>query len=211
MSDPTVPPASGVPAVKDETGLLDVLQILIQSGKARTTADLLKYAGQYGAPESEERLRMLDAEGVPLELAFDAISVHLRILSHKRNSSLLAECRGKKVGLVLPMAPHVVELFVPIAECAFLQPDETPLHGALHQYEDRVVKGPRPCRTKVQEMEALVFEAFRDGDGFQVDAAAGEILEPKMLPEGVRLIAHLRPHPNPQDVRFAPPTTVSFI
>jgi hypothetical protein len=196
---------------KDETGLLDVLSLLMKSRKARTTADLLKYAAQYGAPEAEERLRMLEAEGVPVELAFDAVSVQLRILSHKRNSSLLSSFRGKKVGLVLPLPPHVAGLFMPVAEVSFLQPDEGPLHGALHQFEDRVIKGARACRAKAQEMTALVFEAFRENGQFFVDAATSDVLEPKMLPAGIQLVAHLRPHGNPQDVKFNPESAVAFI
>ena len=41
-------PENPASATKDETGLLDVLRLLLKSGKARTTADLLKYATQYG-------------------------------------------------------------------------------------------------------------------------------------------------------------------
>ena len=39
--------------------------------------------------------------------------------------------------------------------------------------------------------------AFRENGQLFVDAAAGDVLEPKMLPAGVQLIAHLRPHRNP--------------
>ena len=60
---------------RDELGLLEVLRLLIETRKAQTTADLLKYATQYKAPEAEERLRVLEAESIPLELAFDAVSV----------------------------------------------------------------------------------------------------------------------------------------
>lgn len=204
-------PEGSPTSAKDESGLLDVLRLLMKSGKARTTADLLKYTMQYGAPETEERLRMLEAEGIPIDLAFDAVSVQLRILSHKRSSSLLAALRGKKVGLVLPLPPHVAELFMPVSEVSFLQPDEGHLHGALHQFEDRVIKGARACRAKAQEMAALVFEAFREEGQFFVDAAAGDVLEPRMLPPGMQLVAHLRPHGNPQDVRFNPESPVAFI
>jgi hypothetical protein len=195
---------------KDELGLLEVLQLLVDTEKAQTTSDLLKYASQYGAPEAVERLRMLEAENVPLDLAFDAISVHLRILAHKRNSALLADCRGQKVGLILPLPPDVTELFLPVAQVTFLQPDEAMTHGAMHEYSDGAVKGSRACRAQAQEMQVLVFEAFRQGGNFFVDVATAEVLEPKMLPAGIRLIAHLRPHQNPGDVQIQP-TEVSFI
>ncbi len=199
--------------IKDESSLLDVLRLLIDTKKARTTADLLKYATQYGAPEAEERLRMMEAEGIPIGLAFDAISVHLRILAHKRNGALLAACRGKQVGLVLPVPPHIPQLFLPVADVTFLQPEEGPAHGSLHEYTEHAVKGARACRTKAQSMEVLVFEAFREGaqEGLFVAASVADALEPKMLPAGVILIAHLRPHRNPGDIAIHFTSEVSFI
>src|SRR4051812_44386922 len=166
----TATPGGAAPA-KDEVELLEILRLLIKSKKARTTSDLLKYATQYGAPEAEERLRMLEAENVPLDLAFDAISVQLRLMAHKRNSALLAQCRGQKVGVILPIPPDLAQLFVPVAEVSFLLPDETVLHGPMHELADNAIKGSRACRAKAQEMQTLAFEAFRENGVLFVDAA----------------------------------------
>lgn len=211
MAKSSTPPAAGTPAAKDETELLEILRLLIKSKKARSTSDLLKYATQYGAPEAEERLRLFEAENVPLDLAFDAISVQLRLMAHKRNSALLAECKGRKVGVILPMPPDLAQLFVPVAEVSFLLPDETILHGPMHELAETAIKGSRACRAKAQEMQTLAFEAFREGGVLFVDSAVADVLEPKMLPEGIRLIAHLRPHRNPRDIAIQPTAPVSFI
>ena len=210
MAESTTPPG-GNAQVRDEVGLLEVLSLLIETGKAQTTSDLLKYAAQYGAPEAEERLRVLEAENVPVDLAFDSISVHLRILAHKRDSSLLGGCRGQQVGMILPLPPHLPELFLPVANVTFLQPDEVTSQGSVHEYTDQAVKGSRACRAKAQDMQALVFEAFREGGNLFVDGAVADVLEPKMLPAGIRLIAHLRPHRNPKDLQIHPTSEVSFI
>jgi hypothetical protein len=211
MAESSTPKPGGTAPLKDEVELLEILRLLIDSKKARTTADLLKYASQYGAPEAEERLRMLEAENVPLDLAFDAISVQLRIIAHKRSSALLAECRGQKVGLILPLPPDLTQLFSPTAEVTFLLPEEAAMHGPLHGFSSSPVKGARACRAAAQEMKALVFEAFRESGDFFVDVAVADVLEPKLLPAGIRLIAHLRPHRNPRDVAFQPGSAVSFI
>jgi hypothetical protein len=211
MAESSTSNSGGAIAAKDEIGLLEILRLLIQTRKARTTADLLKYASQYGAPEAEERLRMMEAENIPVDLAFDAISVHLRIIAHKRNSALLAECRGQKVGLILPIPPDVANLFVPQMEVTFLLPEEAALHGPMHDLANDAVKGARACRAKAQEMQALVFEAFREGGELFVDVAVADVLEPKMLPAGMRFIAHLRPHRNPRDVAIQLGAAVSFI
>ena len=193
---------------KDEIGLLEVLSLLIDTGKVKTTSDLLKYTRQYGAPEAEERLQMLEIENIPVDLAFDAVSVHLRIREHKRNSSLLADVKGQKVGLILPMPPHLPELFVPICDVTYLEPAESNTHG---MHVEGAIKGARACRVKAQEMQALVFEAFRDGEKLFADVAIADVLEPKILPTGIRLIAHLRPHSNPRDVEIQTQTEVSYI
>lgn len=211
MNDsPITPPGKKSPP-KDEEGLLEVLRLLIETEKATTTSDLLKYASQYGAPEAEERLRVLEAENIPIDLAFDAISVHVRLLAYKRNSELLAGCRGQKVGLILPLPPHLPNLFLPIADVTFLEPSEKTAHGSMHEFTEHAVKGARACRAKAQEMQALIFEAFRDDGNVFVDAAVADVLEPKLLPAGVRLMAHLRPHRNPNDVQIHPASEVSFI
>jgi len=204
------PPGKKAPA-KDESDLLEVLSLLIETEKVKTTSDLLKYASQYGAPEAEERLRVLDAEGIPLDLAFDAISVHLRLLDYKRDSDLISACRGQKVGLILPLPPDMPNLFLPVAEVTFLEPGEKTSHGALHEFTENAVKGARACRAKAQEMRVLVFEAFREGSNLFAEVAVADVLEPKILPADIRLIAHLRPHRNPSDVLIQPIVEVSFI
>jgi len=211
MAESSTPPPGGSAPAKDEVELLEILRLLIKSKKAQSTADLLKYATQYGAPEAQERLRMLEAENVPLELAFDAISVQLRLIAHKRNSVLLSECRGQKVGVILPIPPDLAQLFVPVCEVSFLLPDEATLHGPMHELAEGAITGSRACRAKAQEMQVLAFEAFREGGVLFVDVAVADVLEPKMLPPGIRLIAHLRPHRNPRDVAIQTGSTVSFI
>lgn len=209
MAESDQPPKPSASS-KDELHLLEVLRLLIDTKKVRTTSDLLKYAVQYGSAEAEERLHVLEAENVPVDLAFDAISVHLRLLAYKRNSALLASCRGQKVGLILPLPPHLPELFTPVAEVAFLQPQEGSSHGLLHEFSDRAVKGTRACRAKAAEMQTLVFEAYRHETDLFAESAVADVLEPKLLPAGIRLIAHLRPHRNPQDVPIQA-SNVAFI
>ena len=72
-------------------------------------------------------------------------------------------------------------------------------------------QGTNPLLSMDGMVQALVFEAFREGGDFFVDVAVADVLEPKLLPAGVRLIAHLRPHRNPRDVAFQPGSAVSFI
>ena len=207
MDESTTPLPGKKAPVRDEVGLLEVLRLLMETEKVKTTSDLLKYATQYGAPEAEERLRVLEAEGIPVDLSFDVISTHLRLLEYKRNSSLVASCKGLKVGLILPLPPYLPDLFVSVAEVTYLEPSSV----GVHLHIENAIKGTRECRAKAQEMEALVFEAFREGENLCVEVAISDVLEPKILPAGIRLIAHLRPHSNPSDVVLKTTSEVSFI
>jgi hypothetical protein len=210
MTDSSSLPPEIKPA-KDEIGLLEVLRLLIDTDKVQTTSDLLKYTTQYGAPDTEERLKMLEAEGIPFDLAFDAVSVQLRLLAFKRNSALLAACRGQNVGLVLPLPPHLPSLFLPIAKVTFLQPGEDSHHGSMQEFTDQAIKGVRACRASAQNMQALVFEVCRENGELYAETPVAELIEPKMLPPDVRLLAHLRAHRNPGDVQIHPVTEVSFV
>jgi hypothetical protein len=220
-SDPTSPgalsPSGRFPAVDtrsgdgDQEGLLDVLKMLLETGKAKTVQDLIRYADQSRAPRSAERLRMLAAEGVPVDLAFDAISVEIRILAHKKNSSLLKECRGKKVAVVIPVPPYVLDLFMSIAEVELLSPSEHHLPGHLHQYLDRIRQGMRACRQATESVDVVVFEAYREGEQLFVDPAVADFADTRVLPPAARLILHLRPHQNPEDVPYIPGRATSFV
>ena len=98
MAEPSTPASGGTPPAKDEVELLEILELLVSTKKARTTADLLKYATQYGAPQVEERLRKLEAENIPMDLAFDAISVEVRINAHKKNTRCSPVAAGRRPG-----------------------------------------------------------------------------------------------------------------
>jgi hypothetical protein len=69
----------------------------------------------------------------------------------------------------------------------------------------------RACRARAQEMQVLVFEAFREGGDVMVESAIADVIEPKMLPAGIKLIAHLRPHRNPGDIALQGAGSISFI
>jgi hypothetical protein len=200
---PTATAAESAPANEQEERLLDVLKLLIDSGKARTTQDLIRYAQQANSAIAVERLQGLADEGIPLSLAFDALSVHLRILAHKRNSSLLKGCQGKSAALVLPLPPSAVELFAPVCDVRFLMPDEHHhLPGYFHQFEEKITHGGRACRAAVVGASVVVFEAFRKGGPFFVDASIADVVDPRVLPPSVQLVAHVRPHRNPDDVEL---------
>lgn len=185
-----------------EMRFLKALKLLIDSGKAKSTADLIRYAEQDKQTDVAAHLRQLDSEGLPVDLAYDALSVHTRIVAHKRNSSLLTQCLGKKVGLLLPLPPHVIAAFTTMTETVVMLPDghHWPANLTLQGVES--CHGSRESRQKAEQQDVLVFEAFAAAGKHFVGAGLTDIVDLRIIPATTQLIVHLRPHRNPDDVEL---------
>lgn len=183
-----------------ESRFLKALKLLIEAGKAKTTADLIRYASQDNQTESVNYLRTIAAENLPVDLAFDALSVNLRIVAHKRNSSVLQECLKRRVGLVMPLPPHVIDAFVSYMPVSILQPDGHHMPHAAEQSGATLIRGNRATREALPGLNAIVFEVFSDEGEFLVDGEIAGLLDTRLADQATMLIAHLRPHQNPEDV-----------
>lgn len=200
MANDLGPGSGGLLLHHDEDGFLEALELLIESGRVSTADALVRYAESAGEPHAAEYLRHLDADGLPLQLVFDAFSVHARIVAHKRNSGLLRDIRGKKVGLVMPLPPHVLDGFLGLPNLMVITPDGHPLPPPLRRRAITEHKGSRAGRRIVSELEVLILEAFRKGGEYYLDPAVADVVDPRIISAGAKLVIHLRPHANPDDV-----------
>jgi hypothetical protein len=207
MSDPQKPQKEAAAAGKPsraslhhhETDFLDALKLLIDSGRAKTVADLVQYSEQARQGQAAEMLREYDAEGLPLDLAYDALSVHIRITAFKRNDQLLQACAGGKVGLILPLPPHVLDAFLTLPDVKLLLPDGHHLPPVLRRQQG-VLNGNRACRTEAPNLKFVVFEAYRKKSDVLVDAATADIVDSRILAGDAQLIVHARAHRGTDDV-----------
>jgi hypothetical protein len=186
----------------DDEGFLDALHLLIDTHKIKTAEDLVRYAEQAKESAAAEMLRQFAADGLPVKLAFDALSVHIRIVAHKRNNQYMQDCRGKKVGLVMPLPPQVLDAFVSLANVTVLLPDGHHLPPGLRGRQIQECKGARAGRNLAPQFEVIVFEVCRSDDGFLVDPAVSDIVDLRLIPASTKLLAHVRPHSNPDDIPF---------
>ena len=183
--------------------LLDSLALIVDSGKAKTAADLLRYAQQGGLREGIELLHEMAEEKVPVGLALDALRAQVRIVAWKRGSGIVAGCAGKKVALVLPLPPHVTAAFAHLSGLTYVVPDghHVPPHlDGLPEGAGTVVKGSRPARTLAPSQDVLVFEVVKAASGFQVDAGVSDVVDVRVLPPSTRFVVHLRSQGRPEDV-----------
>jgi hypothetical protein len=211
LSNDSAPHPGGLLLHHDEDGFLEALELLIDSGRVTTADALVRYAESAREPHAAEYLRNLDSEGLPLQLVFDAFSVHARIVAHKRNSGLLRDIQGKKVGLVMPLPPHVVDGFLGLSNLVVITPDGHPLPPPLRRRALTEHKGSRAGRKMVSGLEVVIFEAFRKGGEYYLDPAVADVVDPRILPADSRLVIHLRPHANPDDVPLGATQTISTL
>jgi hypothetical protein len=183
--------------------ILGVLRVLVETKKAKTTKDLIRYATQAKAKKDVvDRLVQLDGEGVGLELAYDTISVHLRLEAHRSNSAIMKACQGKKIALILPVPPHVVSLFESAGELTMVMSGEGHLSGFYEHYQSIIKHGARASREALRASEVVVFEGFREHGKVFAETATAELLESIKANEGIQIVAHFRAHKSPDDVEI---------
>ena len=187
----------------DAEGFLDALKLLIDSKKVQTADNLVRYAEQAKEMNAAEYLRGLAAESLPVDLMYDALSVHIRIVAHKQNNRLLKECQDKAVALVLPLPRHVLDAFINLPKVTVLIPDGHKLPVALRGRKIDERKGSRSSRNAAPGFDVLVFEAQRDGEDYYVDPAVSDVVDLRLIPQTARLLVHVRPHRDPDDLPLA--------
>jgi hypothetical protein len=183
-----------------ERRFLQALALIIESGKAKSVEDLVKYCRQAREAGAVDFINGMAEQGLPVDLVFDAMCVHFRIVAHKRNSELVTLCGGKKIGLVLPLPPHILDTFLPLEDVTVLLPDARHLPPHLERFAGQIIEGTRSCRKAAGEMEVVVSEGYREKDDFFFPASAGDVLDPRILKPGTVFIFHLRPHRDPDDI-----------
>jgi len=204
----SAPPAGAPPTAAQlhhhEMRFLKALELLLSTGRVRSVGDLIRYAEQDRQAAAADFLRGLKADNLPVDLCYDALSVHTRIVAHKRNVSVLSNCQGKRVGLVMPLPPHVLDAFTSLTKATLIVPDGHHLPHHLEQRLLEVVQGSRAAREIVPTLDVLVFEVFRAGNAYSVDASVADIADLRIVPESTQLVVHVRPHQNPEDIAFDP-------
>jgi hypothetical protein len=182
-----------------ERRFLQAIQLIIDSGKVRTAADLLNYCEQAREDQAVDFLKSRATDNLPPDLLFDAMCVHFRIVAHKRNSALLSDCAEKALAVILPAPRHVLDIFIPMENALLLAPDGRHLAPDVKLPAGRLVEGTRKSREIISSREVVVFEAFREKDSYFLPLSSADIIDARLLRPDARLILHLRPHRDPED------------
>lgn len=176
--------------------LVEVLALLLEEGFVSSTTELAQIAERRGETDAATSLRSMAAERLPPWLAMEKLQVELAEAAYRRQRGLLE--RGGRIGLLLPLPPHVLDDFLAAEDAVLLAPDGHHVPPHLRgRPETRL--GSRPCRDEAGALDVVVFEAHRQSRGLAVAPEVTDIVDPRLLRPGASLVVHLRPHPHPRD------------
>jgi hypothetical protein len=168
-----------------------------------TVADIIEAATERGEAEAAAYLATLDPE-LPLDLVLRKLDLFLEEQALLRRRRMLQESQGRRVGVLLPVPPHIVDHFLDLdPPITLLLPGDHHVPHDLREIDIPIVRG-RACRAGSWTMEALLFEAVRSRGGLLAAPEVSEIVDPRLLGEAVRLYAHLRPHARHDDQPLHP-------
>jgi hypothetical protein len=188
------------PLHHDEDRVLQALRLLADAGMIQTIEDLVRYSLKGGHQREAEFFQSLLDEPIPVELALDELSVINQKEGHRRDRDLLGECRAGRVGLLMPLPPHILDEFLNVGTATVLMPNGHHLPPHLRHADIKVLHGARACRQAVGDVDVLVFEGYAESGRYLCESDVADIVDARILKPNVRLVIHLRPHSHPEDV-----------
>lgn len=186
--------------------LIGALARLIVARPNMTTKQLAEYCQHSDEPEALELANLLNAlaeEQIPPGLALAKLTSELDISAHKRNLGLLQNYGDRRVGLVIPLPPHVTDFFVEIEQSSLLVPDNHHVPHHLDDWPHAVFHGSRECRRVIGEFDLIVFEAYRENGHYRVDPDVADVVDIRIIPAATQFVLHMRPHLHSHDVVFS--------
>lgn len=190
------------PLHHDEDRVLQALRLLADAGMIHTIEDLITYAQRGGHQREAEYFQSLLAEPIPVELALDELSVINQKDGHRRDRALLCECKAGRVGLLMPLPPHILDEFLRVGTATVLIPNGHHLPPHLRHLGIEVLQGTRACRQAAGEVDVLVFEGYAERGQYLCESEVADIVDVRIMKPNARLIIHLRPHAHPDDVNL---------
>jgi hypothetical protein len=187
-----------------EETFLKALELLVKSGIVGTVEGLIRVVEQMdepAAPAAAQLLRTRVNGCSRPDLALDLVRAELLISAEGRHGALIQRCANSRIGLVLPLPPHVIDVFSQIEGTTLLLPSGQGLPPHLSEQSRAIVRGSRACRQAVVGLGVLVFEAdIRPHGEYGADPDVADVVDPRVIPPNVLLVVHRRPHGHPEDV-----------
>jgi hypothetical protein len=122
---------------------------------------------------------------------------------HRRTEDLRARlAAGGSIVVIPPVPPHILRQFGTLRDATIVSLDGHHLpHGLAGRRESAAVIGPYAARQVMEAADTIVFDAYFNG-AISVRRSLASLLDPRLIKETAELMAHGRPHPDPDDVEI---------
>lgn len=193
-----------VPLYPPGLQVVDMLQVLVERGMIRTVDDLITQVRESGYPEMVTVLERLRDEQAPPWLAIQALRVEVELAARRTWRKLEERLAGRRLGLLPPLAFHLVSRLSAHATDLLLPLGDAHLPSELHSLACSRHLGFRASRRAALTCGAIAFEAYPEASCYHVQPSILDVLEavasrPSSCP---LLIVHARPLALPGDLPF---------
>jgi len=188
------------PLHHEDDRVLQALRLLVDQGMIQTIDELIAYAEKGDHQKEAEFFRALRDEPIPVSLALDELFVINRKNGHRRDRELFVACAGRRVALLMPLPPHVLDEFLGNGNVTVLISGGHHIPPHLRHSNIVTRHGFRACRQTVAESDVVVFEAYVEGNSYFCESEVADLVDERMLQPDARLVIHSRPHAHPEDV-----------
>jgi len=159
-----------------------------------TMADLLRLVETY-QPALTQAVQSIAADGIgDPTLAVELLRIDEAVAALGAQRSLLRAAAAGSVAIIVPLPPHVASRLLSVSTGPLFSTDEDHIPPHLSRYNPVSVERLMPVELAGQlaEVEAIVFEAFVDGDRIHGRRGLARLLQ--TLRQPVRRFVHSLPH-----------------
>jgi hypothetical protein len=184
-----------------EERFLDAFELAVKALRITSVEELAEVAERMGEPDAARLLRERASGCSRVDLALELLRAEALVAADRRNGQLLAACENKRVGLLMPLPPHVLDAFLVLEKARILVPHGHALPPHLYYLNEEAAHGNRACRAAAAELDIFVFEGVPQGNSiYFVEPELADVLDKRLLPPEARFVIHRRPHAHPDDV-----------
>jgi hypothetical protein len=193
-----------------EDRIVDHFELLIEAGRCDTPRDAAAVAETLGLKDESWIVRFLqdpETGELPVDLILKELRVRAERECDRRFREIGSYAPGRRIGLLLPLPPHVLKYFIRIAagNAVMLSADgHRPPPHLRWMTAVPIISGFRAVRLELRSFEMLVGELIKPNGEWLGNPTAVDLLDDTLVAATARIFVHMRPHEHDDDAAINP-------
>jgi hypothetical protein len=187
-----------------EEHIIGALYMLLHASKLniKTVEDLAMPAESYpGGWKLAGILRSPSFSNLSPQEALAQLANQIGDNGNERFNEILSWCSGTKIGVMLPLPPHILDVFMAFPDVQILNSGGHHLPPHLDHRRFNILSTAYECRNTIAQLNVIILELCIHRDGYYVtDPATSDIIDPRVMMSSTKLVGHVRPHSHHWDV-----------